>query len=355
VSMDITSRKPAKWPFILFVCFILAASGAFYLLLRDPTAKIRPRFYPSALVFAPDGTALGASDGFGVELYSLPEYKSALRIPFPDPLDTDVVAWKADLSQVALAAESGTSVEIRDVRSNAVARSLPSTAPGEIILGQGPDWTSSTLAPEALTRLVWSPDGRYLAILRYSGAVQLWDLQTNNTMTVPAQSISLHGCLAWSADSRRLMFSDDNVGRLVIYSAPDFAEPLRLESEESCSQIALHPNGKLLAQHSDLMPISHTPTIEVWNIGEMLRIGSHEAEASLLAWHPTEEVLAIAYRGRLELWRPFDDQAVVLSERDDDRITAIAFSPDGREILLSTDDGRVRAWPLAERAPTLFQ
>jgi hypothetical protein len=46
---------------------------------------------------------------------------------------------------------------------------------------------------------------------------------------------------------------------------------------------------------------------------------------------------------------------VLLADLDETEITAIAFTPDGRDILLSTDDGRVRAWPLAERAPALFQ
>lgn len=359
--MQNTHRSWLRRPLVLAVAAVLTIAVlvvTVYKLLYDPTVVINLGFdHGRDLALAADGGTLGLrNNSSGLELYSLPAYKRVSKIGLPfGPQGPPVMAWKADLSQVALSAGTGTSVEIRDTRSGAVVRSLHSDAPGAIVFDQGPTWTGSTPAPMAIEALAWSPDGRYLAIERYSGAIGIWDLQTDRSTSITFNANRMLSCLAWSADSGMLAFSNAPAGQLVIYAAPDFAAPIKLDSEKYCSEAAWHANGKLLAQSIEVLGHPTDRRVEVWDAGTQTRVAVSPTPAFALAWHPTEQVLAMLAEGGVELWRPYDDTVVVLEGLGRAAVSQVAFTPDGRDILIATDDGRVRAWSLAERAPSMFK
>lgn len=353
--MDTFHRWRSTWTWLLCVCAVLGIALVGYTHIHDSTIKIDHAGRYAYLIMAADGSALAGGSDSAWEIYRVPEYTSFAQIAVPHFIGDTAVVWSADLSQVAMAAGTGSSIEIRDVRTNAILRSLPSTSPGVIILDEGPTWSHQTAGEAAVMRLAWSADGRFLAIVRYSGAVQVWDLHTDTMTTVTVKGDTRHECLTWSADSQLLTVHQESSDQLFIYRAPAFTEPRTLKSESSCMQAVWHPNGTLLAQHTNWLPSTGSAAIEVWHITTQIRTTTLSVDASvMMTWHPTEEILAFIRRGRIELWRPFDDTTVILNDPAENWITALTFSPDGHTILFSNDAGTVRAWPLAEHAPLLF-
>lgn len=342
--------KLARLPFPVWLAalaLVVVIAGVAFMALRDSPVKITGGPPPAKLTLSADGSHLGVTNELGVELYSLPGYGKAAQFPYRMVEYDEAVAWKSDLSQIAVS--FGTQVKLFDVRSNQQVRWLPNDAPDSIVVGTRGKTNLTKPAPEAIENLAWSPDGRYVAIVRHSGAVDVWDLETNAVRRVQESGKGADRCLAWSPDGAALAFGQTLPRELLIYAAPDFARPRTLQLAEICSQTVFHPNGRLLAVNAQW-----ASAIEVWELAELTRVASRAAPATALAWHPSAETLAALTTGHVELWRPADDALAILPAHGATVNTAVAFSPDGRELLVGSDDGALRPWPLAEHAPALF-
>jgi dipeptidyl aminopeptidase/acylaminoacyl peptidase len=351
--MDVMGTRLARRP--LIACLFALAAAAMIAVIAVVTrkdsgssAKISQPVPPEALALSADGALLGVTNDLGMELYSLPGYERVAQFPFRMVEYEESIAWNADLSRVATS--FGTQVKIYDVRRNLQVRWLPNDAPESIVVEQRGKINVTTPAPEAIVNLAWSPDDRYVAIVRHSGAVDVWDLETNGVRRVQASGNGADRCLAWSPDGAALAFGATLSRELLIYAAPDFTQPRALQLAEICSQAVFHPNGRLLAVNAQW-----ASAIEVWELDELTRVATRQAPATALAWHPSAEALAALTTGRVELWRPADDALAVLPAHGATVNVSVAFSPDGRDLLVGSDDGALRAWPLAERAPALFR
>jgi WD40 repeat protein len=72
-----------------------------------------------------------------------------------------------------------------------------------------------------------------------------------------------------------------------------------------------------------------------------LQPGEREALVSAVAFHPTEEILAIGYAdGAAMIVRLSDSMGMELDEPGEGAVTALAWSPDGKRIALGDEAGR---------------
>jgi len=341
--------KLARRPLIAGLLALAAAvvAGVAWLALRDSSVKIRQTLPPAALIASADGSLLGVTNELGLQLYSWPAYERVAQFPHRTVQYEDSIAWSADLGRVATS--FGTQVKIYDVRRNEQVRWLPNDAPASIVVGTRGKTNITAPAPEAIVNLAWSPDGRHVAIVRHSGAVDIWDLETDGVRRLRDSGKGADRCLAWSPDGAALAFGETLTRELLIYAAPAFAAPRSLQLDEICSQATFHPNGRLLAVNTQW-----ASAIDVWELDELTRLAVRPVPATALAWHPAAETLAALTTGRVDLWRPADDATAVIPARGATVNLAVAFSPDGRDLLVGADDNALRAWPLAEHAPELF-
>lgn len=102
---------------------------------------------------------------------------------------------------------------------------------------------------DAVNKIAWSPDGKYIASSAYDGTVRIWDAQNGQSVyKLNAPGKRDYAALAWSPTSKRLLigFSD---GTLESIDATNGANPLKysIAGGNAISSVAWSPDGKMVA------------------------------------------------------------------------------------------------------------
>ncbi len=282
-----------------------------------------------------------------------------------------------------------------------------STTAGQVILRRTLDWKPVRRIehPGGATSLAFTPDGKRILTAGYDGVIRAWDLATGK----PAGDYRGAAGTIWSIDispdGRRVAAAgEDAVIRL--WELDGTAPPIALRGHQrNIWEVRFSPDGNKLASagfdHSvrlwdaaggkplkvlsghgqavvglDFSPDGRTlatsgddSTIRLWRAsdGAALRTINAGNHAYKPAFSPDGRWLASAGRARsaigtfwyqltgsggaatpVRLWRVADGAAVAALPHPDDVMFA-SFSPDGRYLVTSGEDQRVRIWRLSER------
>lgn len=217
------------------------------------------------------------------------------------------------------------------------------------------------------SRIVYSPDGRYLAADSWNGkgdaTVRLWDVATgtqSSTFRASGQVLAL----AFSPDGRLLAVGDINPddplrGRVQLWGtttgrpAAVFPEP-----QEKVYSIAFSPDGRTLATGGVW------GTTRLWEVATGRQIGTlthppargNVANVDSVAFSPDGRLLATSGgesdSGTTRLWEVATRRQVAVLPDPDRWVQAVAFSPDGRTLATGSGGGRdgsgmVRLWDVA--------
>lgn len=161
----------------------------------------------------------------------------------------------------------------------------------------------------AVTSLIWSPDGRTLAVGSEDGIILLWDIPLNRLR----QSISV---------------------------------------ESSVVSLAWSPDGRMLA--SGIWSDTAGATITLWDSesGETLQsIGVPAPRVRALSWSPNGLVLSAGLQENMILFWDIDSDDVQEVLGTD--VLHLAFSPDGGLIAVGQEDGFVTFLDTSSRVPVL--
>jgi len=160
--------------------------------------------------------------------------------------------------------------------------------------------------------------------------------------------------LVFSPDGKLLhSYGDDRILRVWEWSSKKPPTEHSLNKERSPHRsVTFSPDGKLLATS-----VGFTDTIVLWdaNTGtELSKIRVEKSMGSVLAFSPDGRVLATSSTGGVNSEKPFDSDLHLwdlMTEREIRRlrpgratVSALAFSPDGREILAGMDNGTGLIW-----------
>ena len=193
--------------------------------------------------------------------------------------------------------------------------------------------------------LSFSPDGRLLAARFSSGAAVVWNLDSRQpvfatglaeTNTKPL--LPLNG-LMFSADSRRLIFSDrETQGRI---SVADLATGQTVPSPVAVG-------GKVFRLRPDLMQVAVVTDTSVdileYPAGTTNQTVRHPAHVDMIEWSPDGKRLAVSCdNGDVDLWDP-EHNVERLFAGHSERCLRLNFSPDGTLLFSSSRDGTTRLW-----------
>jgi WD40 repeat protein/tRNA A-37 threonylcarbamoyl transferase component Bud32 len=214
-----------------------------------------------------------------------------------------------------------------------LAAQLPTMAGGEELRGWEWYWWNRVLHnekltlrghAEAVTSVVFSPDGKRLASASRDGAVKVWDAASGQ------ETLTLNGCtsVAFSPDGKRLASASEDK-TVKVSDAVTGQELLTLKGHTGwVLSVAFSPDGKRLASASE------DKTVKVWDAAtgqeiQNLRRQSNPDAVFSVTYSPDGKRLAGATSNGGTVWDAASGEEVFsLPEAE----YSVAYSPDGRQL-----------------------
>ncbi len=189
-----------------------------------------------------------------------------------------------------------------------------------------------------VTKLAFMPDGRLVSGSE-DWTLRFWDLENGRDVTPrPKESGSPVWDLAWSPDSTTVATANDT-GNVHLWEASTGRETGRLRGHVGPAKaVAFSPDGSRLATGGD------DRRVKIWDVKarEEVRALDPMAGAVLsLQFDPTGKSLFVGGRGFVGKWNVATGQELFRVPLDD-RLIRLRCSPDGRTLVMTEYEYRVR-------------
>lgn len=188
-------------------------------------------------------------------------------------------------------------------------------------------------------RIVWSPNGKYLASPSADHSVGIWDV-AKSKMVKPliGHKGSVH-CIAWEPNGHRLISGSEDK-TLKIWKTNGMHQQTLEGHFNTISSVAYSPNGRFLAS------ASYDSTIRIWNKhGKYLdTIRRHSDGVLCIAWSPDAKYLASgSYDTTCRIW-DIKGKQVHLLRGHSSSVCSVSWSQDGKYLVTTSSDSTIRIW-----------
>ena len=202
---------------------------------------------------------------------------------------------------------------------------------------------------DAVTKAVFSPDGRSVLSAGWDDRILLWNVATHQPIGSPIATPKGLVSVAFNPDGSR--FASASNGSVVIYdtqSHQPVGEPFN--AKENFVHVGFSSEGKLLAASTDAYG-GHPATVLLWDISNHRQIGE-PIPGSNFAFSPHDSLLAIArydsvvlydLRSHREVRRPLTGPRK--------NIASLAFSPDGTVVAAGAEEQTIALWDVQTQKP----
>jgi WD40 repeat protein/tRNA A-37 threonylcarbamoyl transferase component Bud32 len=201
---------------------------------------------------------------------------------------------------------------------------------------------------DSVMRVAFSPDGKLFATASSDGTARLWDAATATPVgAVMAHENSLHA-LAFRPDGKAVATGSYD-GAVRTWDVPTGqAHAARMFHRYAINDLAYSPDGSLLAS------AGQDGKVRLWNADTGRLVGlplEHKGMVERLAFSPDGKLLVTGsswlregnrgYVGEGRLWDVEQQEQKGATDVHDDHVRAVAFSPDGKFVVVGGMDGVV--------------
>lgn len=230
-------------------------------------------------------------------------------------------------------------------------------ATGELIRTLG----SENDSLRAIRAIEWSPNGEMIAALDANYRLQLWQVNTGETMfsvlldklfTGRPVYVFVLTSLSWSPDGTHLAIGNDGDLSIVDITTQEGIDVARDETgDDIVAGVAWSPRGDKIAKSNpygeiaiydteNFEPLLVSPATSDWPID------FYETGAQFLAWRPDGSQIAnfSAYPNTIFIHGVSAGEVVGVLGGHQDNITSITWSPDGGKLASTSEDGTIIIW-----------
>ena len=325
--------------------------------------------YIADLAWSPDSASLAVAGGEGavVRVDQVASHPKARAIG-EHGMGVIAVAWQPGGSLFASTGQDGAVVLWDGSSGRAVGRMRPGTA-----------WTE---------QIAFSPDGKLLAAAT-GKVLTLWDATGQKVHAFEPLAGTI-AAIGWDKPGRDLAAA--SMGAVTVHriEPPPFTER-KYPHAAACLTAAFSPNGKVLASgmqdgtvhfwylttgkdsqmrgyptkvtltewsaNGRYLATAAGPEVVVWDFGGKgpegsapLELSGHTDRVTHLAFQPNGPWLLSAGRDwRLTLWQPGKEKQAVDAHLTGGEITAVRWSPDGQRVAIGEAKGRLTIYELEAR------
>ncbi|KUJ17373.1 periodic tryptophan protein-like protein 2 [Mollisia scopiformis] len=201
---------------------------------------------------------------------------------------------------------------------------------------------------DSMNSLVYSPDGQKIVTTADDGKIKVWDVNSGFCIVTFTEHIS--GVTACEFAKRgNVLFTASLDGSIRAWDLiryrnfRTFTAPTRL----SFSSLAVDPSGEVVCAGS-----LDSFDIHIWSVqtGQLLdRLSGHEGPVSSLAFAPNGGVvISGSWDHTVRIWPIFDRTQTSEPLQLQADVLDVAFSPDSRQLAVSTLDGQLTFWSVSE-------
>jgi WD40 repeat protein len=187
----------------------------------------------------------------------------------------------------------------------------------------------------------WSPDGTRVVSGGDDTTLQVWDAKSGKKLwgyTFPTVG-GFNGvfAVAWSADGKRIA-GGDFAGKVIVFDAAAGTPQLTLTNlaDSFVSGVAFSPDGARIAAGTG------TNGIHIWNVATgklLLTYTKHTRPVFRIAWSPDGTRIASASDdGSVQVWDPTTGTTALTYTDHHAPVWAVAWSPDGKRIASGTGE-----------------
>lgn len=202
---------------------------------------------------------------------------------------------------------------------------------------------------------VFSPDGRILACFgadNGGGVIQLWDVATHKVELLRTPEIRLVISISFSPDGRKIAvagYSGPDTGNVELWDAISRKRIVRVAEGVSPQKLTFSPDGKTLA----MMNHPAAATVMLWDIDWMkpkVALKGHTKRITAVAFSPDGKTIATGSEDHIvKLWNT-SSLRLLTTLYNEESVTSIAFSSDNRMLVTGGVLGGVKLWPSASAA-----